>query len=377
MKTLIRSALGLAVVAGMTAVAAAQVDAAAAAGTAANVAGAAGGAGRVVTIWDKLGCSWEAKDECKRRLCALPIGQLFNNMLLPMGAMTGGILGPCCPPVDPKKLVANDPDKKGGVEEAAAKMKKEEAEAKARAAAIRYMATADCERWPEARATIVKALLTDTNQCVRLAAAQALGTGCCCNKETILALKISAAGEDAATAALNKLPAPKEGEVDEYPTLRELATKIKREKCERVRLAARASLDHCLCCFVERVTPPEKKQQGPVEKSGDKAAMVYGHDLQQVGYVTTTGGVTPVNSMEGVHGSRLMSNAPPAGQRSLLGIFSRASQATTTPVVRTEPVVTRQPYTQPVTVRSTTDETNTGTATFGERIRSLFSNGSR
>ena len=72
----------------------------------------------------------------------------------------------------------------------AAKIKAEEAQAKAKIAAIEYLATVDCRYWPDAEAVLVERLRADRNECVRYAAARAMGTGCCCTKKTIAALKL-------------------------------------------------------------------------------------------------------------------------------------------------------------------------------------------
>ena len=39
----------------------------------------------------------EQKAQCKAHFCNSRIGQFFNNMMLPMGLATGGMLGPICP----------------------------------------------------------------------------------------------------------------------------------------------------------------------------------------------------------------------------------------------------------------------------------------
>src|SRR4029077_9880407 len=84
----------------------------------------------------------------------------------------------------------------GGAAATAAKIKTSEADAKARVAAVEYLGTVDCTRWKEATKALVNALRADPNECVRYAAARVLNSGCCCNKDTIEALKICVAGED-------------------------------------------------------------------------------------------------------------------------------------------------------------------------------------
>jgi len=115
----------------------------------------------------------------------------------PMGAVSGGFIPPLCPPAPtPQQIAALDKAAPGGAAATAAKIKASEADAKARVAAVEYLGTVDCSRWKEATKALVNALRADTNECVRYAAARVLNSGCCCNKNTIEALKICVAGED-------------------------------------------------------------------------------------------------------------------------------------------------------------------------------------
>ncbi|HVS37879.1 MAG TPA: HEAT repeat domain-containing protein [Gemmataceae bacterium] len=199
-------------------------------------------------IWTKLCPTPEQKAACKAKICASPLGQLLNNMLMPAGAMTGGIIGPCCPLINPADL-AKPPD---SVQGAAAQLQKDEAEAAARRAAIRYMAGADCHYWPEVTGALIGALRSDRNECVRLEAALALGRGCCCNRATMKALALTVSG----------------GTEDGNPA----------EDSDRVKAAAMAALNHCLANYTEvvPVTPvvpvvPIKPGTGGGEKgSGEK-----------------------------------------------------------------------------------------------------------
>lgn len=202
------------------------------------------------TLCSWLGCSWEQKEECRRMLCKLPIGQMLNNATAPLGLLSGGLVPGFCPPASAELL------KEDGAKGTAAKIKADEADAKERRAAVRYLGTVDCHYWPEAQDALIASLRGDRNECVRFEAALALGNGCCCTKKTIEAL-INA------TTCSNK---------DDFP----------RETSARVQAAARQALDHCLCCFQdmnpkpvdENKAPPEKsKGNTPVpepEKSGDK-----------------------------------------------------------------------------------------------------------
>ena len=81
-----------------------------------------------------------------------------------------------------------------GAEATAGKIKASEADAKARVAAVEYLGTVDCSHWPEATKALQNALRADPNECVRLAAATALQTGCCCSKEIIDSLTVCVAG---------------------------------------------------------------------------------------------------------------------------------------------------------------------------------------
>jgi hypothetical protein len=183
-------------------------------------------------LWSFLCPTQAQKQNCQQKFCKSQFGQLINNTLKPIGALSGGILGPPCPAVDPAALALPAESAEG----AAARIKKDEANAKARAAAVRYLATVDCRYWPEAQDALVNALRADRNECVRLAAAHALGSGCCCTKVTILAL----------TRSVN-------GTKDNDPA----------EPSPCVRAAAWASLQHCLSCFAEEVTQPEVPPELP------------------------------------------------------------------------------------------------------------------
>src|SRR5205809_804381 len=81
-------------------------------------------------------------------------------------------------------------------EGAAARIEADEAGAAARKAAIRKLATVDCHYWPEAQDALVNALRGDRNECVRYEAALALNTGCCCTKKVLAALTIVISGSD-------------------------------------------------------------------------------------------------------------------------------------------------------------------------------------
>ncbi len=187
----------------------------------------------------------------KAKCCASPMGQLLNNSLKPVGALTGGLVPPLCPPdaVNPADL-AKPPDSVGG---AAARIKADSAGAAARVAAVHYLAHADCHYWPEASAALIAALRADRNECVRFAAAQALGTGCCCNTATVLALTICVS----------------ESEQDGNPS----------ETSERVRAAASVALANCVSRapappleMLPAPVPPEKPPVEPPREPGSSGS---------------------------------------------------------------------------------------------------------
>jgi hypothetical protein len=156
------------------------------------------------------------KDMLCQKCCLV---QLLNNMLRPIGGLAGCPIS-CCPTEPTLADLA-----KAGAEGAAAAIKKDELECKARRAAVRYLGTVDCHWRPEAAAALIGALRADQCECVRLEAAIALGRGCCCTKETMAALVVTVNGSD----------------VDQNPS----------ENSERVKAAAAVALAHCLSCYAE------------------------------------------------------------------------------------------------------------------------------
>src|SRR5229473_5697002 len=199
--------------------------------------------------------------ECKVKLCKSPIGMLMGNMLKPVSAMSGGLIPPCCPKVLTddalNKAAKEGPDAaKGDAQAAAAKIAKDEAEAKERRAAVRYLGTVDCHYWGTvAEPALQAALRSDRNECVRWEAAMALGNGCCCTKKTIASLTLSVYGVDkeGLTVAGNFS--------DGNPV----------ETSERVKGAALAALQHCLSCYSETAAPAPEKSEPPPERPIAKA----------------------------------------------------------------------------------------------------------
>lgn len=181
----------------------------------------------------------EQKAQFKAHFCSSRIGMFINNMLVPVGAATGGLLGPICPPPGlggPGGGAPNPDDLKKSPtspEGAAAKIKAEEAQAKAKVAAIEFLATVDCRYYPEAEAGLIAGLRAEKNECVRIAAAKAFASGCCCSPKVVKALLTS-------VNCSNK---------DGFPA----------EASELVRTYAYVALERCLrkCVEEEPEAPPE------------------------------------------------------------------------------------------------------------------------
>lgn len=203
--------------------------------TTAAAAGAATGAPQ--NIWSRLCPTEEQCQKLKNKLCASPIGQLLGGVLTPYRAMTGGLIPKWCPgPLDANPADLAKPA--DSAEGAAARIKASEADAKARRAAVRYLGTVDCKRYPEAEAALLNSLRGDPNECVRLEAALAFRNGCCCSKKVIDTLIVVVNGEKTAEPA---------------------------ENSPRVRCAAAEALQRCLnsVCDTDKPAPPEKPVVDP------------------------------------------------------------------------------------------------------------------
>jgi hypothetical protein len=183
-------------------------------------------------IWSFFCKTPEQKAQCKANFCNSRIGQFINNMMMPASLATGGLLGPLCPgPNEPNPADLAKPVT--GAQGAAAKIKAEEAQAKAKIAAIEYLATVDCRYYPEAEAALINGLRAEKNECVRLAAAKAFASGCCCSANVVKALTITVN-----CSTKDKFPA---------------------EASELVRTYAYVALERCLrkCVEAEDEIPPE------------------------------------------------------------------------------------------------------------------------
>jgi hypothetical protein len=184
---------------------------------ASGLTGAAPTTGTPGTLWNFLGISKANCAECKQKICASQFGMLLSSGMKPLSGLTGGILPGCCPPTSPAQLAADEAA--GGAQGVAAKIKADEAAAKAKIAAIEYLATVDCNYWPDAAPALINSLRNERNECVRFAAARALGTGCCCNEKTVAALTLTVTSDTS----------------DGAPA----------ESSERVKAAAYFALQHC------------------------------------------------------------------------------------------------------------------------------------
>ncbi|MCE9562684.1 MAG: hypothetical protein K8U57_11615 [Planctomycetes bacterium] len=182
----------------------------------------------------------DQKAACKAKFCNSAIGKVVNSMLSPLGAVTGGLIGPTCSGPSPADLAKPATSAEG----AAARIKQDEANAAARRAAVRYLGTVSCKYYPEAEPALISALRGDPSECVRIEAAKAFANGCCCSKKTIAALTMSVNG----------------GTKDGFPS----------ENSECVRALAYAALQVCVATYQEPVKPPEKAT--PKEKEKESAA---------------------------------------------------------------------------------------------------------
>ena len=154
--------------------------------------GGLGGAAQPRNIFSFFGISKAGCQACKEKLCASNLGAMINGAMAPMSALSGGLIGPFCPTVPTANqlaAIAAGPGGANGPAATAAAIKANEADAKARVAAVEYLGTVDCNRYPAAVLALKSALRGDANECVRYAAARVMNNGCCCNKLTIDALK--------------------------------------------------------------------------------------------------------------------------------------------------------------------------------------------
>jgi hypothetical protein len=242
-----------------------------------------------------LGMACKAK---KERCCASPLGKLLASVTRPMQAMTGGVFPSCCPPGPGAAELAAP-----GAVGAAAKIQAEEAQAKARRAAVKFLATVDCHYYPEAEAALIAALRCDRNECVRWEAAHALASGCCCNKRTIEALTITVSGS----------------ERDGNPA----------ETSFRVRAEAFGALEFCLAHHQDAPIRPEHPQ--PPEQPAALLPTSAGEERVSLAAYYETLPSKPWHDVlreaqQAVARARTSAatGLPPTGQRSLISLWNNA-----------------------------------------------------
>lgn len=194
----------------------------------------------------------------------------------------------------------------------AAKIKIDEAQGKARRAAVQYLATIDCRNYPEAEAAMIAALRTDRVEMVRYEAALALGTCRSLTEKMLEALNLTALGL----------------ELDGNPA----------EWSDRVRGAARASLNRNLARGL--CVPPVGNQA----TAGLEWMTTDPLSVQRMGYVTPL--YLPIAQPPVSHHERDIAETvstqanSPIGIRSFLkNLFNPSSQArqssrTTDPCLR-------------------------------------------
>jgi hypothetical protein len=284
------------------------------------------------TLWSFLGLSKQNLAACQAKLCASPLGTMANNMVMPYSSMTGGLVPSLCPAVPSASQLADLAATKGpnSAEAVAAKIKQDEADAKARRAAVRYLSTVDCHYWPEAEGALIVALRDDRNECVRYEAALALLNGCCCTEKTIEALNIVVSGS----------------EKDGKPS----------ETSERVRGTAFAALQGCLAKYHPRKPKPlEPPEPIPLERPDEASpagtgaaahAVVLDPQFRRVAYYYQTLPLRPASLVvaEAHETVARLGGRPPAarilrtGERSVYHALARAAN----PPVAAEVTATSQ-----------------------------------
>ncbi len=206
----------------------------------AGVSGASGASSQT-SIFSLLGLGPAGKAHIKSTFCKSPFSSLAANASAPLSGISGGLLSlDCCPKPTAAELAqmgATPGSPPTGAQSLAAAVQADQAQAEARIEALEYLSTVDCRYWPEASDVFRDSLRADKVECVRFAAAKALGSGCCCNKVTIEALKIVVSGSD----------------TDGNPP----------ESSERVRAAAFYALNHCLARYGLLTPDPEEAPAPP------------------------------------------------------------------------------------------------------------------
>jgi hypothetical protein len=161
--------------------------------------------------------------DCKPRPRFPLLYSITHNLFTPIRGGAGPLLPPQPVEATPTKediarMVADG--SRAPAEILAAKIKMDEAQAKPRQAAVRYLATVDCHYYPEAETGLIAALRADRCESVRYEAAQAMATCRGTTSAMLEALQVASMG----------------AETDGNPA----------ETSERVRTAARNALNRAL-----------------------------------------------------------------------------------------------------------------------------------
>lgn len=248
-------------------------------------------------LFDMLCPTDDQIKKCKDKICNCPLGQMLNSMIMPITAFSGGLIPPLCPPDQPNPAdLGLDADSALG---AAAKIKADEAGAKARRAAMRYLGTVDCHYFPEAEGALIGGLRADKNECVRWEAALSLGKGCCCTKKTIEALNITVSGS----------------EKDGHPY----------ETSPRVIAAAFTALNHCLSCYQERPATKPKEKAAPIAISRDVEILMPEYYVKQLSSEPMEKIVASARLTLAHYNEDIIKRAPLAtGDRSITQIMAKA-----------------------------------------------------
>src|SRR5262245_21136533 len=93
-------------------------------------------------IWSFFMMTPEQSAQCQDRFCKSALGKMVSSSMGPMSAFSGGLIQDRCASKAIDDILKNK-DMDGTAEGAAAKIKKEEAAAKARRAAVRFLGTVD------------------------------------------------------------------------------------------------------------------------------------------------------------------------------------------------------------------------------------------
>lgn len=235
------------------------------------------------------------------------VGKLLTNAIRPVSKLTGGLIP-----------VPNDNHFAGAVElhaakpagmapgaapkpppppppgvAAAAMIKAEKQQAAIRREAVAYLAGLDCRYYPEAESALIASLRADRDECVRLEAARALLTGCCCTPAVVKALTVTVTGSCA----------------DGNPA----------ERSPAVRQVALAALHKCQACCAGGPDPAATPPEAPL------GALALPDSLTPVSYtgapIALRSESTPANTIEP---SDLDAKAP--STRSLLDLWHAAGE---------------------------------------------------